>query len=104
MIDRFKRKTGTINITQVAAHRGEVALAVYESLQTQVLELFGVTILDFQINDVRLYGVIFVKGVPQGSYPFSPSSVSLFDLAARFFVPTHDREEPARAEAVKDGA
>ena len=29
-------------------------------------------------------------------------SVSLFDLG-RFFVPTHDRIEPTRAEAVKDG-
>jgi hypothetical protein len=30
----------------------------------------------------RLYGADFVKGVPQGSYPFSRPSVSLFDLAA----------------------
>ena len=35
---------------------------------------------------VSLYGADFVKGVPQGSYPFSCPSVSLFDLAARFFV------------------
>jgi hypothetical protein len=28
------------------------------------------------------YGADFVKGVPQGSYPFSHPSVSLFDLAA----------------------
>jgi hypothetical protein len=34
---------------------------------------------------------------------FSCLRVSLFDLTARFFVPTHDRVEPARAEAVKDG-
>lgn len=27
-----------------------------------------------------LYGAIFVKGVPRGSYPFSCPSVSLFDL------------------------
>src|SRR5215813_11655840 len=52
---------------------------------------------------VRLYGADFVKGVPQGSYPFSCPSVSLFDLAARFFVPTHSIETPARAGAVKDG-
>jgi hypothetical protein len=26
------------------------------------------------------YGAFFVKGVPQGSYPFSRPSVSLFDL------------------------
>src|SRR5262245_13794333 len=36
-----------------------------------------------------LYGAIFVKGVPQGSYPLSRTSVSLFDLKARFFAPTH---------------
>jgi len=29
-----------------------------------------------------LYGAIFVKGVPQGSYPFSRPSVSLLDLAS----------------------
>jgi hypothetical protein len=29
-----------------------------------------------------LYGADFVKGVPQGSYPFFRPSVSLFDLAA----------------------
>jgi hypothetical protein len=28
-----------------------------------------------------LYGAIFVKGVPQGSYPFSRPSVSLFECA-----------------------
>jgi len=27
----------------------------------------------------------------------------LFDLASRFFAPTHNRVEPARTEAVKDG-
>src|SRR5215831_16689332 len=46
-----------------------------------------------------LYGADFVKGVPHGSYPFSYTSVSLFDLASRFFAPTHDRKEPARAGA-----
>jgi len=35
------------------------------------------------------YRADFVKGVPQGSYPFSHPSVSLFDLVARFFAPTH---------------
>ena len=35
------------------------------------------------------YGADFVKGVPQGSYPFSHPSVSLFDLGSRFFAPTH---------------
>src|SRR5215475_802947 len=35
---------------------------------------------------------------------FSSLRVSLFDLASRFFAPTHNRVEPARTEAVKDGA
>jgi len=48
---------------------------------------------------VSLYGADFVKGVPQGSYSFSRPSVSLFDLAARFFVPTHRIDTPARAGA-----
>ena len=34
--------------------------------------------------------------------PFS-SSVSLFDLGARFLAPTHTVTEPVRGEAVKDG-
>jgi hypothetical protein len=52
-----------------------------------------------------LYGAIFVKGVPQGSYPFSRPSVSLFDLGSPFLRPDpRDRLGPARAGAVKDGA
>ena len=39
--------------------------------------------------DRCFYGADFVKGVRQGSYPFSHPSVSLFDLVARFFAPTH---------------
>src|SRR5262249_61111891 len=46
----------------------------------------------------------FCQGGTRGAYPFISTPVSLFDLASRFFVPTHDRIEPARAEAVKDGA
>jgi regulator of protease activity HflC (stomatin/prohibitin superfamily) len=53
MIDRFKREMGKINITQVAAHRGDVSLAVQKSLQIEALALYGVTIVDFQINDLR---------------------------------------------------
>jgi hypothetical protein len=45
-----------------------------------------------------LYGAIFVKGVPQGSYPFSDTSVSLFDLSARFFIPTHTDRGGRRAQ------
>jgi hypothetical protein len=42
-----------------------------------------------------LYGEIFVKGVPQGSYPFSFPSVSLFDLIAPFLRPDpRDRVKP----------
>src|SRR6185503_41212 len=53
MIDRFKREMGKINITQVAAHRGDVALSVQKSLVADAMELFGVTVVDFQINDIR---------------------------------------------------
>ncbi len=53
MIDRFKREMGKINITQVAAHRGDVALSVQKSLETEALSLFGISIVDFQINDIR---------------------------------------------------
>src|SRR5215510_4112445 len=61
-------------------------------------------ILTLPLHDPGLYGAFLVKGVPQGSYPFSCTSVSWFDRASRFFVPTHTIEGPARAEAVKDGA
>src|SRR6476620_42105 len=53
MIDRFKREMGKINITQVAAHRGDVSLAVQKSLVTEAMSLFGISIVDFQINDIR---------------------------------------------------
>jgi regulator of protease activity HflC (stomatin/prohibitin superfamily) len=53
MIDRFKQEMGKINITQVAAHRGDVALAVKKSLEKEALDLFGIQIIDFQINDIR---------------------------------------------------
>src|SRR5262249_4540475 len=48
-----------------------------------------VTLWRVWFSSDTLYGAIFVKGVPQGSYPFSRPSVSLFDLKARFFAPTH---------------
>src|SRR5262245_18810217 len=52
-----------------------------------------------------LYGVDFVKGVPQGSYPFILTSVSLFDLGSTVSSPRPTRtKSPSRAEAVKDGA
>jgi len=41
----------------------------------------------------------FVKAPPRGAYPLS-SSVSLFDLGARFLAPTHTDTEPARGEAM----
>ena len=44
----------------------------------------------------------FCQGPAPGAYPFS-SSVSLFDLGARFLAPTHTDTEPLRGEAVKDG-
>src|SRR5262245_26532691 len=53
MIDRFKREMGKINITQVAAHRGDVALAVQKSILDDAMKLFGISIVDFQINDIR---------------------------------------------------
>jgi regulator of protease activity HflC (stomatin/prohibitin superfamily) len=53
MIDRFKREMGKINITQVAAHRGDVAVAGQKALTTDAMDLFGITIVDFQINDIR---------------------------------------------------
>jgi regulator of protease activity HflC (stomatin/prohibitin superfamily) len=53
MVDRFKREMGKINITQVAAHRGDVALAVQRSMEAEALSLYGIAIVDFQINDIR---------------------------------------------------
>jgi membrane protease subunit HflC len=53
MIDRFKREMGKINITAVAAHRGDVSLAVQKSLAEEAMTLYGIQIVDFQINDIR---------------------------------------------------
>ncbi|WP_247450571.1 hypothetical protein, partial [Bradyrhizobium sp. 180] len=50
---------------------------------------------------VSLYGT-FCQGVRQRQI-FCPSSVSLFDLKARFFVPTRGSLAPSRAGAVKVG-
>jgi hypothetical protein len=52
-----------------------------------------------------LYGAFFVKAPPRGTYQVFPSSVSLFDLDSTVSSPRPTRiEEPACAEAVKDGA
>ncbi len=48
-----------------------------------------------------LYGVC--QGILPAQRIFSPSSVSLFDLKARFFVPTRPSLTAARAGAVKVG-
>lgn len=53
MVDRFKREMGKMNITQVAAHRGDVSQAVKSILEAEALPLFGIQIVDFQINDIR---------------------------------------------------
>ncbi len=53
MVDRFKREMGKMNITQVAAHRGDVAQAVKHVLEAEALSLFGLQIVDFQINEIR---------------------------------------------------
>jgi hypothetical protein len=49
-----------------------------------------------------LYGAFLVKKFKQGGASF-PSSVSLFDLKARFFVPTCASRTSARARAGKVG-
>src|SRR5262249_15462378 len=53
-----------------------------------------------QASEIFVWGD-FCQG---GLSIFSSLRVSLFDLASRFFAPTHNRVEPARTEAVKDGA
>ena len=50
---------------------------------------------------VSLYGAC--QGVSAGRRIFFPSSVSLFDLKARFFVPTPPRSRRRAQEAVKVG-
>jgi hypothetical protein len=49
-----------------------------------------------------LYGAFFVKEFTRAAN-LCPSSVSLFDLKARFFVPTRTSLAASRAEAVKAG-
>jgi hypothetical protein len=52
---------------------------------------------------VTLVWGFFCQGVRQCNARFCPSSVSLFDLKARFFVPTRSSARPSRAGAVKVG-
>ena len=55
---------------------------------------------------VSLYGAFFVKEFPPERrilFSFCVLAVSLFDLEARFFVPTRSSQTSARAEAVKVG-
>ena len=49
-----------------------------------------------------MYGAFVVKDLPQGAHLFS-SSVSLFDLTARFFAPTRSVLWPSRTGAVRAG-
>jgi hypothetical protein len=51
---------------------------------------------------VSLYGAFFVKEFATAAI-VCPSSVSLFDLKARFFVPTRGSLRSSRAGAVKVG-
>ena len=53
-------------------------------------------------SEQALYGAFFVKEFTRAAN-LCPSSVSLFDLKARFFVPTRTSLAPSRAEAVKVG-
>jgi len=50
-----------------------------------------------------LYGVCFVKRVPQGGHPFFILGFFV-RFEARFFAPTRSFLWPSRAGAVKDGA
>jgi hypothetical protein len=54
----------------------------------------------FGIGTKALVRGFFCQGV---RHCFCPSSVSLFDLKARFFVPTRSSARPSRAGAVKVG-
>jgi len=55
-----------------------------------------------QNRGVTLVWGFFCQGVRHNAC-FCPSSVSLFDLKARFFVPTRSSARPSRAGAVKVG-
>src|SRR5712671_5827715 len=67
--------------------------------------VFGVEFLGrrCQNRGVTLVWGFFCQGVRQCNACFCPSSVSLFDLKARFFVPTRSSARPSRAGAVKVG-
>src|SRR6266436_9654314 len=56
-----------------------------------------------QNRGVTLVWGFFCQGVRQCNACFCPSSVSLFDLKARFFVPTRGSLTSSRAGAVKVG-
>jgi hypothetical protein len=85
-------------MTELIAARGIVTRALHRSG-------FGATMTRHGRRFSSLYGAFFVKAPPRGTYQVFPSSVSLFDLDSTVSSPRPTRiEEPACAEAVKDGA
>jgi len=52
-IDRFKRVMGKVKVEQVAAQRGTVASAVHELVKADASRLFGIDVVDLQINDLE---------------------------------------------------
>lgn len=51
-IDRFKAAVGKINTTEIAQKRGDVSKTVLATLQVDAMRLFGLKIVDFQINGI----------------------------------------------------
>src|SRR5437762_5904273 len=83
---------GVFTHSQSSCHIAEVVLALTAAKSPQRLTRYLA-----RPPAVSLYGAFFVKEF------FCLSSVSLFDLKARFFVPTRGSLTSSRAGAVKVG-
>lgn len=51
-VDRFKAEMGKVSITDIASKRGEVAVRVLKTVQSEAKRLFGLEVTDFQINGI----------------------------------------------------
>jgi regulator of protease activity HflC (stomatin/prohibitin superfamily) len=65
-LDRFKAEVGKVNVTDIAARRGDVGRRVLDVLQKDASRLFGLQVTDFQINNID-YTQQFRRAVDQAA-------------------------------------
>src|SRR6478672_11985759 len=102
--NRCKLLSSKAMVVSVAVNVGRISRRVRlrEASASEPLQKCRKAIRRCQNRGVTLVWGFFCQGVRHNAC-FCPSSVSLFDLKARFFVPTRSSAWPSRAGAVKVG-